>query len=525
MLFFRYLRRVFPEIIVSFSLSLICVGLGILNPSLTFLILYVANLALAVLPIFAVTLLIMETIYRRLSGRMFTRQQKSLTMALAVILVTTIGFVAFPHVYLFISAFPFNFTLPLISLNSFFLSFESLVNFSRANRRFNHNFSLLMMMFSSTSRWTVYQALVENYEMDLPMEQAPVQRQNNNTRHAPNNEGIDDSRNHVPADPADITRNLKMLSQKEVQALVKRQKSLVAQLPKEAIIDDRNLYKIHIFRLHERSETTLTDEDVLLAKKGAEEEAAKLEKQYIETIVGDSHVTAGQKIKAYQDYREIARTISSAYAACPVSLEAVNTSKSKFFLVEKSYYDTTTNSLYGVPTAKPSVIETESFTGLLGASTPKNPLTQDPYSNPERYPNPLKPGESKYNRQTKQQDRYDARKGPSFPTYYRYHPYVEVAGHGLSLQLCDAIEEFLNPALVPRRLPGLNVPQKPSAKSATSDPKKYRKTPSVAPSSIASQNMFRRESDGNLVALDLTQEEYEQARAAQELHDNRIPTF
>ena len=497
MLFFRYLRRVFPEIQLAGGLSSLLIGLGFLNISVAISILYVVNLAVLSFITALWVVLLIQDMYRQGT----TYAEEMLVLFLSLALIATVGFVAFPHVYLFVSAFPFSIALSLISLNIFFLSFESILNVSRRNSqsdRVNRSFSLLNLLAFADARRDVYRALIGD-EYDATRGVRPPRRQR----------GMNNRRWNASVN----TRDIKILTQREVQDLTKRQYDLVAQLPKEAIIDDMGLYEKHKkIRLDQSTSKTTKEQVEALAKEDAEKEAKVLEKQYTNTIVGDSDVRAVQKIKAYQDYRETARTISPVYATCPISFEGVHprAANMNFVLVEKSYYDTTTNSLYGVPTAKPSVIETNTFGTLLSAITPRNPLTQDPYSNPERYPNPLKPGESEYNRQTKQEDRYHARKGPSFPTYYRYHPYIEVAGHGLSLQLCNAIEEFLNPALVPRRRPDLNVPQKPSAKSATSDPKKYRKTPSVAPSSIASHNMFSRYSDQNLVELGLAQAELEQ---------------
>lgn len=390
----------------------------------------------------------------------FLRIMASMTIFFAMGLVATW---AFPHVFLFINALPFTYTSILLPLSSFTLIFEF---YLRIDRRLGADYSLVKLPFSSAARQRLADLLrqpqvpVEALHRIIAREQTAVFAEN----------------------------NLELSKEKRL-ALIERQKSTVARLPKEAIINDRALYEKHKTLLFagkskqeletlDNTQTKLKDKLCAQAKENALEEAKELTTAYQETLR-----TEEQKF-AYAAYREITARTCFTHANCSISYEETlpNSDNKRFIILEKRFtipkIDSKPAKEYSVP-AITRVFEKNAFLEWLATKG----------SNPENATDKWR-NASPYCKHTAQ---------------YQYHNYEEVSGHALSMEICDAIDEFLNPELIIIRKPDWKPPvvKKPEQKSKSTandiSVPDYRKTPSVAPNaSVAALGIYGQQNqEGN----------------------------
>lgn len=345
---------------------------------------------------------------------------------------------SFPHVFLFVNAFPFPYLIALISLSNFIITFEFIVRVD--HRNLGADYSLINLLLFSSARERLYEILMVPHQDPSEVQQNIIARQQANVQ---------------AKDKLELKPDLKT-------ALIARQKTAVAKLPPEAIIDDIALYKKH----KGNRDTTSA-------------EAKTLEEAYKKTLQSDA------QRETYTTYREIARTLSPIYATCSISLENIpdDLDASKFIIMEKRYLQTNLKSTLAVP-GSARIYDKESFLCWLAAKGTE-PDVGDSWTAPDSYPNPIIPGGTRQ-RGKHPVERYDREKGPSYDTNYCYHQHELVSGHGLSMQLCDAIDEFLDPTLVAKRRPLLQ--QKVKSKKMT-PPTDYHKAP-TANNALLSQNMY-----------------------------------
>ncbi|MBP6917664.1 MAG: hypothetical protein KBB94_01965 [Legionellaceae bacterium] len=373
---------------------------------------------------------------------------------------------AIPHVLLFFNALPWALSATFLSITSTLIVFEERLARNR-NLENRHDFSLIKIILSPTSSIARLRVLLE-----------------------PN---IHRARNQLELrrDVAAAENSLQVRTP-GIEALTTRYMNVFARFPKEAIIDDAALYKKQFDRLREGQTFNEENEEqkrrlVDLRKDAcryALQEAQGLSAAYQETL------SSAEQRRCYQNYREVALSLS-LYASCPVSLEDIHSGRPEDFqIVEKRYTapvyikkDDGTfeaakpgrTAVYAVP-GRTVVYQTDTFmTVLENRDVALDPLDRDPFFNSSTYPNTQKIGSQDYR----------ASDGASYPTHYVYYAYSQTHGHGLSLQLCEAMEAFLDPTLEECKQAAL---QKTQAMPAPAP----RKNPLTrAHSTLVSQSMFR----------------------------------
>ena len=433
--------------------------------------------------------------------------------------VTLLSFIAFPHVFLFANAFPVAISLTAIVFSSFLMTFELALywptpTIPRGNLR---EFSLIRIFFSPLSSYRRLQALFAAEDL--------IAANANANRHAGQHNGealiqqrryidalFEHIRNELATDPSQAASRIEGLKLPKdtpmgLDALTARQTAVLSKMPKGAIIDDMGVYKKELDLLcrgktkrelnaKDRHQTTLKEHLEAQALKKTSEAVTLLEATY------KSSLTPAQQ-DCYTKYREITRKLSPPFGACPISMEQLhNKTATDFVILEKRFM--VNNTLRPVPGT--SLFYKTSFKTSL--SKDKEPMTNDTYSAPSTFPCDKKPGTPGY----------DASR--AYKTEYRYHPCTIIHGHALSLELCQAMEEFLNPSLVDIRENQLRDKSNPITKksrvpsgenSAQSPaailPSSYRNTPPATNYGIANQNIYSSVANDIEDLTDLSEEE------------------
>lgn len=282
------------------------------------------------------------------------------------------------------------------------------------------------------------------------------------------------------------------LTDSDRNELITRQQEAIAELPPNAIIDDVALYQKHFAletqrvaeqnRKLNRPLTALENKMQPFniktqALDNTREEASRLEADYLATL------TVVQQT-AYQAYRALTVDLSPPYAECQSSGESTNDAPhEEFVIVEKRF----ANNGACVSNKTYFWHNTKGFQPLFSMRDPYNremeptvPTDRDSFIAPR-------------DEEGKQAD-------------YYYHTYTTVSNHGLSLQLCEAIENFdakLNLSATRRREPARN---NPASNTPTALPA-YRNTPPASETSVVQQTIFVNDLDSSLSDLNLSEEE------------------
>ncbi|MCX7091221.1 MAG: hypothetical protein NTU48_07225 [Legionellales bacterium] len=348
-----------------------------------------------------------------------------------------------PHLFLFFNALPFLAALTILSLSAFLITFELAIHIPKLY--LGAHYSLLKIILHPTNSMRRLKRMLKP--------------------------GID---------------SLK-LEASDRQALETRQQTAIAGLPKEAIIDDVALYRKHL-QLESRrvvgdNQKRATDKKPLTtletnmqplnikmqALYNAKAEANALKKTYLNTL------TPTQQAR-YEHYRALTCEFSPPYAECLISGESVNdVAHNRFVIVEKRFSDS--NSC--VPAKTFFWHDENGFQPLFQMHDPSVPTLRDRFSLPRD------------------------EKGQT--AEYFYHSYSTIHNHGLSLQLCEAIESF-NASLklsANRRRQEVNHVQH----STTSTPRLPRYRAPAEGACLSQRNMFAFEPDNSLADLHLSEEE------------------
>ena len=460
MLLLRYIARVAKPVFLAIVIPQLLFILTFPNLGLLLLISYIAFVGYAT-----------PSLLLRLAHHLGIEPDHQLKAALTVITFSVmIGAVfSLPHVVLFFNALPLALSAPFVSIASTLIVFEERLaaNHSLENR---HDFSLIKIILNPTSSIARLRVLLEP-----------------NTRRR--------ARNELELRPnvADDENSLQVRTP-GIEALTTRYMAVFARFPKEAIIDDAALYKKQFDRLREGQTFNEENEEqkrrlVNLRKDAhgyALQEAQGLAAAYQETL------SSAEQRRCYQNYREVALSLS-LYASCPVSLEDIHSGRPEDFqIVEKRYTapvyikkDDGTfeaakprrTAVYAVP-GRTVVYQTDTFmTVLENRDEALDPMDRDPFFNSRTYPNTQEKGSRNYR----------ARDGASYPTHYVYYAYSQNHGHGLSLQLCEAMEAFLDPTLEECKQAAL---QKTQAMPAPAPRNVNPSTLAPTHSALVSQSMF-----------------------------------
>lgn len=228
----------------------------------------------------------------------------------------------------------------------------------------------------------------------------------------------------------------------DLEKLRARQLIALAALPKAAIIDDMGIYRNELaketahytkYKMEEQAtnarrlynkrydqnqiEDQVKKRQHEAALTRAKEEITRLETKYRATLS-----PAQQDL--YNEYRETTRRLSAPHGECGISFEPVICKgENEFIMLEKISWSPPDpdKSIPGKHVSAPGGahlwLYKQVFLKLLVASNgPENPYNRDPlYAPPEL-------NGMKYQ--------------------YKFYNYATVQGHALSLQLCEAIEEF-----------------------------------------------------------------------------------
>ncbi len=177
-------------------------------------------------------------------------------------------------------------------------------------------------------------------------------------------------------------------------------------------------------------------------------------------------------------------------------------------------------AVYAVP-GRTNVYKTAMFDQILERKAP-DPFDRDLFVTPTTYPNIRKNTDAGYK----------GSEGASYPTQYVYYPYTQIRGHGhgLSLQLCEAMEAFLDPTLEECKNAALQKTQAPAKIKAPTEEKmpqplkKPNGTSVGAPSTLLSNSMFPRHTTSSYHSNDTTDDAFAAAIAAgvtsEEIMDN-----
>ncbi|MGV3740322.1 MAG: hypothetical protein ACO1N3_03405 [Gammaproteobacteria bacterium] len=458
MLLFRYLSRVKRPLSTALTLVFFISLSAIIN------ILPAIFLSCALINI----LIVLEIVIRISQANALRNASpilKSFILITITALISTVVLLNIPHAFLFINALPFSYGITLISLSSFIFSFEFFV---RRDQDLGPNFSLINLLLFSSVRVGLHDRLI------TPI--VPRERQQ----------------------AARTAENQLALSSDLKQKLIIRQQETVAKLKKinGAVIDDFALYTKHkkeLFKNKTQSELKKQDKHLVSleqrlieqAKELALQEAKTLETEFIEKLATQ------EQQDSYKAYREITVQLSRVHAACIVSYEDIISTNKKFIILEKIFFHSGNKTHFSIPSTT-RVFEQDTFIGCLAAKA-NHPELRDPLFEPDTYPNLVKPGMSIIRNNVYM--KHEPKNGPAYDTHYWYHEYQEVSGHGLSLQLCDTIDEFLDPSLVARRKPSLpakkaSLPKKESPTKSDASATHYRMTPMAPNTSISQQNIY-----------------------------------
>lgn len=493
MILSRYIRRTAGHLTFASMIALAMLTVAIANLMIGILLLYIPSLLVST------SILTKEIRFRFGMSRIHTFLILSLLLSATLIA----GLIIFPHVFLFINAFPLPYVLAFLTTTSFLMTFEiSIRSFRDRSGILGPDYSLINLLLFSVVRARLYDTLITTPHIVPHNIQAEIARNEQNNIAARENTALRASREFK-------------LSEATQQALITRQKNLIAQLPQGAIIDDLDLYvksKKELCKglsrkdLDRKDKTGRSLEQIHMetAKEEATATANKLEETYLATL------DSAEKKEAYLNYRAATRMVSPLYAFCPVSLATYtpNPDNYTFYIVEKRFI--MNKITYAVPGIT-QIYEKDIFLDTLNKYK-MDPQRRDYWlvesesenKRPTTYPNPLQQGKTRMNGRVIES--YDPKKGPSYDTHYTYHEYELVSGHGLSIQVCDTIEEFLNPALAARRLP----PKVGSVKPNTAPVPDYRANPPSANSLLS-----------DLSFLGLTLAEMQQAENLQKEYDRR----
>lgn len=205
------------------------------------------------------------------------------------------------------------------------------------------------------------------------------------------------------------------LPKRELEILTTKQENLLKRLPKAAL--------------------AIFDEPADSPKYIAQ-------KQYLETLSEEQQAF-------HKAYLDLAISLSPKEAECCLSLQKPFDAppESSFVIIEKLFKK---NGIEQAVPSKSRIYEESHFLdGLSVKNTALCPTDRDPYFSPRSYPNPHNPGEAH------DVGEPGCHPDTSCPTRYIYYPYTQVKGHTVSVQLCEAIENFLDPTLGKQRTDSL----------------------------------------------------------------------
>lgn len=371
---------------------------------------------------------------------------------IALILITAsltiLAVFSFSHVFLFFNALPYALSATLLTATTFIVCFEyNLILFTPRNVEHRESYSLVSIMLSprnSIARLAVLLQTNEHraaQELELPIDNVPNAEKRLNAK--------------TPG----------------INELKRRSEAVFSKFPKEAIIDDAALYNKHL-----RALKNLKKKEEADLQKTAAENAKKEARELTEAY--QKKLTDVQKKKAYTEYREITQKLS-LYGQCPVTLEEVYSSTPEnFLIVEKRY--TANHVVYSVP-GRSEIYQSAGFRGVLNNKPEaEDPMDRDLFFSPKTYPNIKKPGDIGYK----------AFEGNSYPCHYVYYPYEQTNGHALSLQLCEAMEAFLDPTLSAAKQAALNK-IKPTNPAPPTKQKQKPKQPPTTPNTTSTSTPRR----------------------------------
>lgn len=370
--------------------------------------------------------------------------------------LTLLALFSFSHVFLFFNALPYAFSATLLTATTFIVCFEYHLF---ASRNFEHreSYSLVSIMLSPRSSIARLAVLLQPnehraaQELELPIDNVPEAE---NRLHA-----------KTPC----------------INELKRRSDAVFSKFPQEAIIDDAALYSKHLTALT-ANRTNRSEREVADLRQQAADKAKKEAKELTDAY--QKNLTTSLRKAAYTTYREITQKLS-LYGQCPVTLEYVYSSTPEnFLIVEKRY--TVDNVVYSVP-GRIDIYQAEAFKNVLNNRVEaKDPIDRDLFFSPKTYPNSKKPGDKDYH----------PHEGASYPCHYVYYRYEQKNGHALSLQLCEAMEAFLNPDLAAAKQAALNKTQRttvapPIKQSLTSTPRRGSRASNLVSNSLfpASENI------------------------------------
>lgn len=400
------------------------------------------NLALSYLASFSLA----QQLFKKFAPQLSQKNKLILSVILSTLTGIASEIILLPHLFLFFNALPLAASLTFLSLTVFLITFELLIHIPKLHLGDHYSLTKLILHPHSSMRRLA--------RMLKP--------------------GIE---------------SLK-LTDSDRNELMTRQQEAIAELPPNAIIDDVALYRKHFALETQRvAEENRTKPLTALEKKmqpfniktqaldNTREEAGRLEADYLATL------TVVQQT-AYRAYRALTVDLSPPYAECPSSGESTNdTPLEQFVIVEKRF----ANNGACVPNKTYFWHNTTGFRPLFSMRDPYNremeptvPADRDSFIAPR-------------DEEGKQAD-------------YYYHTYTTVSNHGLSLQLCEAIENFdakLSLSATRQREPArIN----PSNNASTALPA-YRNTPPASETSVVQQTIFANNSDSSLSDLNLSEEE------------------
>ncbi len=440
MLLVRYITRVARPLVLAIQVASLTYLLWFPDISILLFSSYVGITFIA-------TISLVKYLVSHLMNANTHYQLRRFTYLTIIIAIPLISIFAFPHVYLFFNALPLLLSGPLLHVTTTICAFEYiLVRDSQIPDR--ADLSLITILSNPRRGIARLQEILEP-----------------NTRRARNELVLRANLDNVMTGAGAGAKN------QSIEQLTTRYTTLLAKFPKEAIIDDAALYKEH-FDMLARAYKTFSKEELearrIAAAENALKEAKKLEEAYKKTLSSEV------KQKCYQNYRDVTLTLS-IHAKCPVSFDDIYSNNSvDFCIVEKRYTapiyikkdngtfeaeKTGKTAVYAVP-GKTNVYKTAMFDQIL-ESKAQDPFDRDLFVTPTTYPNIRKNTDAGYK----------GSEGASYPTQYVYYPYTQIHGHGLSLQLCEAMEAFLDPTLEECKNAALQKTQAPAKIKAPTEVK------------------------------------------------------
>jgi|GEM_PF-3866316 len=470
MLLVRYITRVARPLV-----------LAILIASLTYLLWFPDISILLFSSYVGITFIATRSLVKYLVSHLMNAnthyQLRRFTYLTIIIAIPLISIFAFPHVYLFFNALPLLLSGPLLHVTTTICAFEYiLVRDSQIPDR--ADLSLITILSNPRRGIARLRVLLE----------PNTHRARNELELRPNVAAADNS------------------LQVGIDELATRYMDVLTSFPKEAIIDDAALYKKQFDRLREdrlREGLPTFNEEIVAGLRKEAYECALQEAQSLAAAYQETLSSAKQR-QCYENYRKVALRLS-LYATCPVSMEDIHSGRPEdFSIVEKRYTapvyikkddgtfeaaEPGRTAVYAV-TGKTAVYQTDTFMRILeNRDEALDPLDRDPFFNSSTYPNTEKKGSPNYR----------ASHGASYPTKYVFYAYSQNHGNGLSLELCEAMEAFLDPTLEECKKAALQKTQAPAKIKAKTEeempqPLKKQKGPSFVgpPSTLSPNSMFSR---------------------------------